>query len=487
MPVPSNITAATAIVISTLPYTNTQQVDDAGVTYDVWYLYTATFDGVIGVWGFGDLVVYKPNTFVGSPDDLTTYLGFLLNPNKPILFPVVTGVDYYLSFHLTSGNPSPANLAVSVLAAPVNAGEVGDFLVNNDLDTDPLFWTTILDKDNDNTVKRYVEGIVPGEQGNILENGKFLLSDDNNDDAVLYDSQFNELLTLTFTTDAALIIGISKVLQRFYVCYSVPASTDWAMNEYDLDGVSTGRSWTLTGVLSVSCIAINSDATILYFSRGGESAILRWDLDTDLALSDLVADTATYDMKDLFYLEDDTIIGLLLKSSPVDVEVRQYNSTTGAVITTKNFGSDSQASGAPPRLAFSLTSPTDYWIWIKRATTTQTSKFFNVRLSDGVVLVDRTHVIYQEGIYSGTATATPEGRFGSSLSCPFLLLRASATPRVSGSGLYVLTVSSGGGTPGGIVPTKTDDSYIDNLGVEQTVAIPNPFIETYLAPDENDG
>lgn len=431
MPIPSNTTAGTAIDITSLPYSNTQQVDDAGTTYEVWYKYTAPADGVIGVWGFGDLSVYTPRCFVYSPNDATQYLSFSNTINKPLVVPVENGVTYWFQFFPNAGNPSPANFEISVLAAPTDIEQIGDFFVNNDEDTDIGFWATVLRGDLDNTVRKYAPDIVHGEQGQILESGRFLLSDDINLELALYDGSFNLLANPSFTVTHLYIIGLSKVLQLFYVCHRnspIGPAQPFNLTELDEDGVPTGNTWVLTAITSIGAAAVNNDASILYFSPGGASNIKRWDLVTPGALSDLVATTANHTIRDLIYLEDDIIVALLQNTSTAEVIIKTYD-TSGTELNSFSFGTDSQISGAPPRLAFAIDSPNSVWLWIKLNSTKQVSKFHNVKISDGTVLSTVTHVIYQEGIYSGIATATPEGRFGSSLSCPFLVLRVGgATP-----------------------------------------------------------
>jgi hypothetical protein len=57
MSVPGNIDPAHAIELGPLPHTLTQDVNDDGTTYTVWYKYTAVAgDNVIGIFAFGDLV-----------------------------------------------------------------------------------------------------------------------------------------------------------------------------------------------------------------------------------------------------------------------------------------------------------------------------------------------------------------------------------------------------------------------------------------------
>src|SRR4051794_39483229 len=94
MPVPTNISAATATVLSALPYATTQDVNDTGVSKTVWYVITPSQAGLISVWAFGDLVTYKPTLEIFSPDGVTSH-ATLPSTNRPLQFYGEAGVVYY--------------------------------------------------------------------------------------------------------------------------------------------------------------------------------------------------------------------------------------------------------------------------------------------------------------------------------------------------------------------------------------------------------
>src|SRR6185503_954886 len=137
MPAPTNTSPASATVISSLPASITQTVDDAGTTYTVWYAYTATADDVeIGLFGYGDNTAYYVGTQVyndvsaapatriintGLPPDSTT-------GNKAVQVPVTAGDAYYMTFAPTTGHPSRAVLSLAIGRFTQPRGGIGSIV-----------------------------------------------------------------------------------------------------------------------------------------------------------------------------------------------------------------------------------------------------------------------------------------------------------------------------------------------------------------------
>src|SRR5262245_41304056 len=129
MPAPTNISFATSTDLGALPASTTQRVDDSGTTYTVYYKLTAPTGAVVlGAFGFGDLVTYKPT--LDLYDQSQTSLLGIFNQNKPVQFPVTPGQVYYLKFTPNAGNPSPANLSVTASVAPNTTVPAGSLAVN---------------------------------------------------------------------------------------------------------------------------------------------------------------------------------------------------------------------------------------------------------------------------------------------------------------------------------------------------------------------
>src|SRR5712691_11241388 len=106
MPAPTNIDAASATNMGTLPATITQDVNFGGTTYDVWYKYTAAAnDDVISIFAFGGNGDYTASITVFESDGVTNYLNIYQQNNIPLQFPVVPNALYYFQIRSLYGSP----------------------------------------------------------------------------------------------------------------------------------------------------------------------------------------------------------------------------------------------------------------------------------------------------------------------------------------------------------------------------------------------
>lgn len=417
MSAPTNTAATTATDIGTnLPYTTTQTVDDAGTTYTVWYRYTAQIDDVaIGVFGFGDLTTYQPvvSVWTGPASAPVAYHG-IAGDNVPVQIGVTPGETYYFKFTTNAGNPTPAVLHVSILGAPNETVPAGSILVNDDTDGLPC---VILSGTDDNTTLRFLFPFPAGEQGDILPNGNFLVEDKFANTLHFYDgSDFSELTSLSWTTPA--FIRTSNAGNRFYI-----SKTGGVVSTVTSAGAFGATTWTVA--TSVQALCANNAQTILYYSRGANGdPIKRWDLTNDVGLSDLVAGIGSHKPTDILVLGDDSIVFTSWKSTVTrDLNVYRYNAA-GVLQNTYAFGSDFTSTS--PRLAYAIDDPNSFWLWTHPSGAGDgTSKFLNIKVSDGSTLTTRIQTEYEGGAYLPAANATPV-RFGNSFSCPFFILRTQA-------------------------------------------------------------
>jgi hypothetical protein len=430
VPVPSNRFVDTAIAITTLPYSNTQQVDDSGTTYSVWYAYTPP-EGVeeIGVFGFGDLVTYRPVLWVYDGDVLDPSFYFSSSNNKPAQIPVTPGVTYYLRFLPNGGNPTPANLSVSVVAAPTDPAPVGSILINDD--SGPVDWSdwptgTVFPGvvlGSDGAVLRFVHGMPSGEAGDALEDGTILLSDEFIDlDLKRYSAQLELLGSVAYAW-----VGVSPVINahhtgnKWYVGSKGSGLTPASATTVLANGTLGPTTWTFPDA-GLQAIAASPDETVLYLTgqATGAGAVQRWDLVNNLPLSDL-GSIASYGAHDVLVLKDGSIVAHFTNAGTGDVKVRRY-SAAGAVLNTYDLGAGGLTTAG--RLAYAIDNPTSFWAWgHPTGASSGLSVFTNIRASDGTVLATVTSVEFEGGVYQPTATATPTARFGNSFSCPFIVLR----------------------------------------------------------------
>lgn len=420
MPAPTNISAATALELALSSTPTVQNVHDAGTTYTVWYKHTATVTRVVSLFAFGDLSVYTPiaTVYLGPTGAPVEYLN-LSTTNKPMWFLVEAGTTYYFECETNGGNPTPALLSISLIAAPVERYAHGDLFINtfNTVgDAFPGIIVSSTDGDDDH-VKTFVWPMTDGENGDVLKTtGAILLESIAADCLTLYSPALLPVTTVAFAATSGFRQIRSSVDGTFWY---VGRAGDGLIRTVLPDGSFGPTSWTVTATQVTGGIAANVANTILYHANlSANQPIKRYDLINNTPLSDLAAGVPNYESRrDIIVLEDDTILVTYTKTSVTqDAFVRRY-SAAGATLNTYPLG-----TRVTTRLATALDSPVSFWVWSQSVTPVGFSTFQNIRTSDGVVLAEIDYSTYESGIYEPAATATPE-RFGPDFSCPFLILR----------------------------------------------------------------
>lgn len=439
MPIPSNLTALTAIDLGSPPASATQFVDFAGTTFTVWYRFTAlSTDLVQGFFANGlasqisTPPFYRPtaNLYLGPAASLSLIQSG--SPNVPALSGVLP-VEYFLEIVTSAGNPTPALLILTVTSSPRSPIPIGSILINDDTAAHP---GAILSTDGGGTLN-FLTPQVAGEQGDILANGVSVFNDFATGDIVFYDNQLNVLQTVALGTTP--LIRTCHGADLFYV-YVAGAPIN--VQTYDATGTLT-QTFVLAGVAFMRALAAANDESILYYAeRPSGSGIKRWDLPGVAALSDLAAGIAGYFVVDILVLGDDTIVASFHHTVTGDFLVRRYNAA-GALLNTYNFGVSALPAGTFSRLAYAVDDPTSFWAWTHTSIAGgfTSSRFREVQVSDGTILTDLDNVTeYELGVYQGEPTASPDALYGPSFSCPFIVLRV-AIPETN--------------TPVGSPPTST--------------------------------
>lgn len=428
MAAPINISALTAIDLGTLPASISQNVHDAGTTYTVWYKYTAlTTELVLGIFGFGDLVTYKPtiNIYIG-PAAAPVFTDIFGAQNLPVQLAMVAGTTYYFEFQTNAGNPNPAVLLIEAETAPIKVIPAGSIFVNDDSGSVYLPAALLSGVDGDDfNVLNFVSPFPSGEAGDVLAvGGQILVSDEFVDNNLkLYDKKFDLITAIAFSWTGSPRIRANQTANKFWVGSTGSGMTNATVRTVSSTGVLGGTTYDLGGA-GLTALAANNNDTILYFSGLGgstNSQISRWDLVTDAALSDLVADIGgTYKVVDILYLSDNTLIVLYFQASDQDTIVKQYNALTGATLNTYSLGGS--FSSTTPRLAYAINSPNSFVIGT-HPSGSGTWVFREIKISDGSDIINVTHAEYESGVNQESATATPNSRFGASFSCPILITR----------------------------------------------------------------
>lgn len=462
---PVNISFLTATDLGTLPADITQSdIHDGGVNYDVYYKFTAPVGAEeIGAWGFttiADTFVTQIIPYVGPAASPTQILSIAAQ-NVPIQFPVEAGTEYFLKFAKQNNN-SPASIRIRVEVAPNTAVVTGDICVPDDTEGFPM---CVLDPATDYTIVRFVKNIVPGEQGCVLENGPICLENRyvaTGGDVVFYDLNFLETSRYDFIKPGVeLSIRACKGTNRFFVgSRELPFSR---VKSFDRTGAVVG-SWTLP-TSSLFSLAANNNETILYYARFGVGeAIKRFDLVTSLAMADFAAGVANETVTSMLYMSDDTLITLHENLGANTCYAKRWQ-PDGTLLNTYNLVLN---NGPFCLLAYAhATADTTFWVWTHD--NDARSRFRNIRMSDGVVLIDRLSAEYEGGAMTANETATPLARFGNSYSCPFFIYPQGRDI----SGIYFLEPPD---TP--LDETSYTDKYYD-----VTRKIPNPTVRTALIGD----
>lgn len=457
-----NLTPATAIEL-VLPANISQNVRDAGTTFSVYYKHTATQNGFLGFWAFGDLVTYQPSITVD--DGINQIITVApTNTNRPVQFPVLAGRTYTIRVITNSSAASPAVLLITASLLTQVAGAVGDILVNDDFANNPAI---IVSPVTSYLVKRAVNQIQAGEEGDVLLTGHISLANRNiNFPSIkFYDKNFRLLKTVEIGTaglsSAAIPMRANRATGKYWVAIQ---TNPVELRSYDASG-NLLSSQIMTGVTLTGAISVSTDDTILYYRNTTSTAILKWNIVTNTGIGTLSAASVGID---ILTLSDGTVL-TINRTSSILTQVFRY-SAAGALLNTYNL--NVTTSSVSPRLAMAIDNPNSFWVWVHLST--QDSQFINIKASDGSILQTTNHALFESKTYSGVATATPPALFGISNSCPFIILTQNATFSPRGGGLYTMDPGS----------EKSSDSQYDGAGGMEEVAIPNPFGETYLVGDQ---
>lgn len=429
MPAPPNTSPATAINIDTLPFTYTQQVDDAGTTYTVYFKRTVQ-PGETGylVWGFGDLVTYQPSTDICDASDVLIDFGEGATvpggPNAPIQCAAPSATTLYFRVNPNGGNPSPANLTFSALAAPQDPTAAGDFFINEDSGTYPavIYGTTA-----DDDVIGFKYPFAGGERSAVFSDGTGLYEDNGGpagDPATvqLYDGQLSLLNGNVMAGTFVTAITCNNTL--FYVAERNGGALTVKSVSKDGATVTTVAS----SLVSIpKAIAVSPDGTTLYFVKNGGSvasgsyAIGTWNLTTNLAGPDFVAAVAgknTCQAELLCLLDGRVVVAYADTGSPFTASIRVYN-TNGSLYASYNIPN---GEGVDQRLATAEDDPTSFVIYANN--TAGTRYVMKLTTATGAAVWNVLTTIFNRGSSVAVVAAYPNMvRSGHAESCPVTVLR----------------------------------------------------------------
>ncbi len=432
MPPPSNITRLTAIDVGVLPAEITQSLNDAGVTYDVWYKYSPASDTTLKIYGDGlpesqiGVDVYQDaesDTWLEMPD-------LWANINLPIYIPLLGGHTYYFLCYVNGPSITfidGAELNLSVSETPTETIVAGDFLVNYEIDFDGEYPAAARSGTDDYTIRSYVQvsepvfprtddGLPHGESGQIFSSGVVVWSDEQFDNIKFYNA--NTLALIATVALAQPTMAMCRALNTLYTLEVVTGVS--TLRTYDDTGTEVAAA-VIGPITTAGFMGVNSAGTILYYVQPGTSAIHRWDLVNDTGLSDLVADTAGYKCEDLMVLEDDTVLMVFMEeaSSPTDVYVKQFD-PAGATLNTYNFGDFWRGDFNPPRIGYALDSPDTFWIRLQPEANFALAIHRHIDVATGTTLATVNHTNY----LGGTSLSGISQGFANTFNTTFTVLPA---------------------------------------------------------------
>lgn len=403
MPVPSNTTAETAILIESLPYANSQDVHDSGTTYTVWYKYIVGvgddphviewfFRGVFGGGG------YRPRTTVRLTDDLWFLNQGIQNGHSQL--PARPGDVLYFQIVPNSGNPSPAVLTVTVRRGPETPATAGQILIRG-----ASMSSTQLNAGYKglpggfiNTAGSEIVGFVPelivGETGDVLpDNGRMLFADEAGSEAgfpangyyfYLFNPDFTIRSSFEFDTNLLPYVRTHNPSGKFYILSHGLGLTNSTYRTVDADGV-LGTLQTLPNIQG-TC-AVDASETIMYLADRTtiDSRVRRWNLNSLSYESDLVAGVASSKVTDMIVLSDDSIVVAWWNTSTRVLKVRRFD-PAGTQLNDYSLSFSGALSIVSPRLGYATGTPEAFWLLV-HTNDDGMNEIQKIQASDGAVLV----------------------------------------------------------------------------------------------------
>lgn len=431
MPVPPNITPETAIDITSLPFSTTQQVDDgAGNIYTVWYKFTPS-----ETMEFGGLFSANGNftalTQVFSPSNTQLHFG---DPtiidgasSAPFELPFNGGQTYYFKINNADYFGGDAILTIICLefttAFPIPAGSIAK---NNDESLDVFKFPIIFaDPNVDNTIIGFVQGPIPtGEHGDVLKTGVSLLANASDGTATLFSQNYSviSVIHLNTITDYTGLTSNSGQ-DRFWVTYVDKDTANANIISINPDG-TTGVARDMGSPIDIVAIAVNAAETYLYYRVESDNHIKRWDLISNIDLGNFIdvglPNLLTTEL--LCLVGGDIITGYSV--SLTVASARAYNSSG----TFVNEFQVPAHSAALIRLARGQDDTTTAWIMVGADPTHATPNiFYEFRISDFTQVKQFTNTPYNTGVWADITGFPPDPadfvRWGLSVSCPFWITR----------------------------------------------------------------
>lgn len=460
MPVPSNTTPETAIdVTSLLPYNATIAAADVQLaptgsasytpTCDaarrnaLWYSYTAQPADI----AISFLFDCNPQTFsdytptfsiwTGTLPTLTQYLStHYCATQSGVLWRqlvVTPGTTYY--FLVTNANattPLTAGLRTQFQKVTPTTAPLGSLLIPDDTVGFP---GVILSKTNGTVLA--LKTFVACEVGASLPTGEQCVNDNDlaaTADVVIYNSGLAQVARVSFTTGNVQNIT-SDHDATFYVLTNDGVTA--TLQTVSTLGVIGATTWSWLTAVAPHEIVVSLNGGILYYARTGDTTIRRWNLTTNLAMSDLASIGGTFRSGtngDSFICADGSVIWTVADSaSPFTVEVRHY-SAAGTLLHTLSIPVDAAVGVFAEFDHAGYADATTFWVWAHTGTGTGIADTARSRYRR-VLIADFSTVLEFGPVATAADSYGPAGDVGVpfhiSNSCPLLVLQQPTVPVTS--------------------------------------------------------
>lgn len=448
MPAPTNTSAATATVISGIPYMILLSADDVqsspGLDHPLWWVFTNTSNTLISMFALGSLnnVTYPPGhsfnipnieLFTGTPSSLAPYppvLGFSINTTGSVQAGfLVRPITFYIKITVTGSPSEPVMdpLSFRIVPGRNTTAPVGSYIILSDQGagaTTAQWPAQVFGADG--KLKQSIS-LVAGEQAYMFDDGTFGILDklSSPEDLYLYrtDASLNTVVSISggggsLAGDALNGDGTST----FFVGKSTTLLAA-VITEVDKDTGVIGSTWTLPADSKfLHSLAPSRDKTILYYQGVAfNNAVHRYDLVGNAPLADLAADdTYIANQQGLYVLKDGSIT-VAYNGGFGNSKIIRYN-TAGAILNTYVVPSDVLFNLYAPY----VDDPDSLLVWAFNATG-QLSRFYLVDTATGVFTQLGDDVpVFEDGESFSDPSNTPP-TFGIPVSCPLLVPRVELT------------------------------------------------------------
>jgi hypothetical protein len=424
---PTNLTSATATDVGTLPASVSQDATGGlAFVFTLWFKYAVQpADAVLSAFASGGTLSgtgYLPKLSLYNQS--VTRLTGPLTAVKVAMQPTVGTTLLYLTVTPTNSSFVPAALVLTVQTfAQQPIPQFAPFIISDATDAvGTRYPAAVLDTAHDNTVLNLINFPAASENGTWLPGGTFCVGTDD-------ETPTNRALIIDGTTYAVLhsltlpagCRGVtSNRVDTYYVMY-VPVSGGhsghYCVQSLALDGTLGATIFDL-GASTVSAIGVSPDSSTLYYLGSGSTTVKRWNLNTNMALSDLYTGVAHAPMPDVMV----SVAGLVFIGDPTAGSIKSYNAG-GTLQMTYPIA----ISPITDQSRFCL-DPTDAHLLVWSATTNTPCQLQSIKTSDGSTTYQHDYASFQGGESNEAATLTPTARFGPENSCPMLFTLTSSLP-----------------------------------------------------------